>query len=318
MIDVHAHFLTPEYVEAAIAAGHGSPDGMPGWPTWDASAHLALMDRWDITVSVLSISSPGVHFGDDAAARELARQVNNTGAEVRRAHPDRFGHFASLPLPDVDGALAELAHAVDELGCDGVTIETNAGGRYLGDPAFTPLWTELDRRRTPVFVHPTSPPNAGEISLGRPRPMLEFLYDTGRAVSDLVFSGVLRRYPDIPWLFTHGGGVLPLLADRLELFRTAFDGDAERPSVGAQIGELWFDIAGTPFPNQVPAFERAFGTERLVYGSDFCWTPPPAVDAQLASIDAAAQPEGTTWRELTTRNAARLFRRSDGRAAGHG
>nr|WP_239071949.1 amidohydrolase family protein [Amycolatopsis sp. SID8362] len=309
MVDVHAHFLTPEYVEAAIAAGNGSPDGMPGWPTWDAAQHLELMDRWGVEVSLLSISSPGVHFGDDAAARKLARHVNDTGAEVRRAHPDRFGHFASLPLPDVDGALAELAYAVDELGSDGVTIETNAAGRYLGDPAFTPLWTELARRRTPVFVHPTSPPRAEEISLGRPRPMLEFLYDTGRAVSDLVFAGVVARHPDIPWIFTHGGGVLPLLADRLELFRTVFGGGPGGATVPEQIGELWFDIAGTPFPHQVPAFERAFGTGRLLYGSDFCWTPPAAVAAQLASIDAAPQPEGTTWRELTSRNCARLFPR---------
>jgi predicted TIM-barrel fold metal-dependent hydrolase len=307
LVDVHAHFLTPEYVEAASAAGHGSPDGMPGWPAWDASAHLGLMDRWGVAVSLLSISSPGVHFGDDGAAQRLARHVNDAGAEVRRAHPDRFGHFASLPLPDVDGALAELAYAVDELGCDGVTIETNAGGRYLGDPAFAPLWTELERRRTPVFVHPTSPPHAEAIALGRPRPMLEFLFDTGRAVSDLVFSGTLQRYPGIPWIFTHGGGVLPLLAERLELFRTAFAGDAGGPTVPEQVGELWFDIAGTPFPHQVPAFERAFGTDRLLYGSDFCWTPPAAVGAQLASIDAATRPAGTTWRELTTRNCARLF-----------
>ncbi|WP_410597290.1 amidohydrolase family protein [Amycolatopsis sp. lyj-23] len=312
LVDVHAHFLTRDYVDAAIAAGHGSPDGMPGWPTWDVAAHLELMDRWGIAVSLLSISSPGVHFGDDAAARKLARHVNDTGAEVRRAHPDRFGHFASLPLPDVDGALAELAYAVDELGCDGVTIETNAGGRYLGDPSFGPLWTELERRRTPVFVHPTSPPHAEAISLGRPRPMLEFLFDTGRAVSDLVFAGVLQRHPGIRWIFTHGGGVLPLLAERLELFRTLLAADPEGPTVPAQIGELWFDLAGTPFPYQVPAFERAFGTGKLLYGSDYCWTPPAAVEAQLATIDAAPQPEGTTWRELTTLNCTRLFPRIGG------
>ncbi len=312
LVDVHAHFLTPDYVDAAIAAGHGSPDGMPGWPTWDAAAHLELMDRWGIAVSLLSISSPGVHFGDDAAARKLARHVNDTGAEVRRGDPDRFGHFASLPLPDMDGALAELAYAVDELGCDGVTIETNADDRYLGDPAFGPLWTELERRRTPVFVHPTSPPHAEEIALGRPRPMLEFLYDTGRAVSDLIFAGVLQRHPGIRWIFTHGGGVLPLLAERLELFRTLLAADSDGPSVTAQIRELWFDLAGTPFPHQVPAFERAFGTERLLYGSDYCWTPPAAVDAQLATIDAAPPRDGTTWRELTTRNCAQLFPRLAG------
>lgn len=310
LVDVHAHFLTPDYVEAAIAAGHGSPDGMPGWPTWDAEGHLALMDRWGVATSMLSISSPGTHFGDDTAARRLARHVNDTGAEIRSAHPDRFGHFASLPLPDVEGSLAELARALDELGCDGVTVETNTAGVYLGDPRYAPLWTELDRRGAPVFVHPTSPPHAEAIALGRPRPMLEFLFDSTRAVSDLVFTGVLRHYPDIPWIFTHGGGTLPLVAERLELFRSAFGGaEPGVPPVPEQVSRLWFDMAGTPFPHQIPALDRAFGTERLLYGSDFCWTPPPAVDAQLAAIEAAPQPAGTTWRELTTRNCARLFPR---------
>src|SRR5205823_12202954 len=103
--------------------------------------------------------------------------------------PDRFGHFASLPLPDVDGALAELARALDELGSDGVAIETNANGVYLGDARYQPLWAELDRRAAAVFVHPTPPPPPEDISLGRPRPMLEFLFDTARAASDLAFTG---------------------------------------------------------------------------------------------------------------------------------
>ncbi|MEU0791205.1 amidohydrolase family protein [Amycolatopsis sp. NPDC005961] len=188
-----------------------------------------------------------------------------------------------LPVPVIPGvslhcrcpmwtALAEVAHAVDELGGDGVTIETNAGGRYLGDPAFAPLWTELERRRTPVFVHPTSPPHAGAIALGRPRPRLEFLFDTARAGSDLAFTGTLRRYPADP-VDLHprrrraaaGGRTSGAVPHRVGRERGRPDG----PRAGR---DLWFDIAGTSFPHQVPAFERAFGTRRLLYGSDFCWT----------------------------------------------
>jgi predicted TIM-barrel fold metal-dependent hydrolase len=308
LVDVHAHFLTPEYVELARAAGHDHPDGMPGWPTWSASRHLELMDRWGIATSMLSISSPGVHFGDDTAARELSRHVNDAGAEIHRAHPDRFGHFASLPLPDVDGALDELARALDELGAEGVVVETNVGGTYLAEPRYEPLWAEIDRRGTPVFVHPTSPPHAEAIALGRPRPMLEFIFDTTRAVSDLVFNGTLQRHPNIPWIIPHGGGTLPLLAQRMELFRAAFadlaDTDAPIPR---QFARLWFDLAGTPFPHQVPALASAFGTDHILYGSDFCWTPPAAVDEQLTAIDGAPQPPGSTWRALTTHNAHRLF-----------
>ncbi|MFB7601098.1 amidohydrolase family protein [Streptomyces sp. NPDC056160] len=314
LVDVHAHFVTGGYVTAARSAGIEHPDGMPGWPTWSVEHHLDLMERSGIEKSYLSISSPGVHFGDDGAARGLAREVNEFGARVRAEHPRRFGHFASLPLPDVEGALAEAAHALDVLGADGVTVESNHHGVYLGDPRLEPLWEDLDRRGAVVFVHPTSPPHADDLGLGRPRPMLEFLFDTARAAGDLLFRGVLARRPRIRWILTHGGGALPLLADRMELFRTHFgSGPANAPSAVEQLGRLWYDLAGTPFPRQIPASVAAFGTERLLYGSDYCWTPVEAVLAQVATVDSAPGPtDATTWRDLTTRNAHRLFT-ADGR-----
>ncbi|MEU2491224.1 amidohydrolase family protein [Streptomyces sp. NPDC007883] len=308
-IDVHAHFVTDSYVAAARAAGVEHPDGMPGWPAWSAEEHLDMMKRSGIDKSYLSISSPGVHFWDDGEARALAREVNEFGARVRTEDPQRFGLFASLPLPDVEGSLAEAAHALDILGADGVVVETNHHGLYLGDPRFEPLWEELDRRSAVVFVHPTSAPHADELALGRPRPMLEFLFDTARTASDLLLRGVLARRPQIRWILTHGGGVLPLLADRMELFRTRVGGGAvDAPSAVEQLGRLWYDMAGTPFPRQVPALGAAFGTERLLYGSDYCWTPIDAVLAQVTFIDSAVQPSaGLTWRDFTTRNARRLF-----------
>lgn len=273
-----------------------------------ADDHLRLMDGWGVSRSILSISSPGVHFGNDEAACELAGRVNEAGARQATERPDRFGLFAALPLPDVDGALRTLAHALDDLGSEGVTVLTNAGGVYLGDPRYEPLYDELNRRHAVVFVHPTSPPGAARTALGRPRPMLEFLFDSTRTVSDLVLTGTLSRYPDISWVFTHGGGTLPLLVDRMDMFRTAVlaDGGAG-PTIAQQVAGFWFDIAGTPFPHQVPALAAAFGTDRLLYGSDYCFTLPAGVDAQLASIGAAHQPAGSTYRALTTRNAQRLF-----------
>jgi len=315
LIDVHAHFVTEHYTAAARAAGIAHPDGMPSWPTWSTAEHLDLMDRGGIQMSFLSVSSPGTHFGDDRAARSLSREVNEFAARIRDEHPARFGFFASLPMPDIEGSVWEAAHSLDTLGADGIAVETNHGGIYLGDARYEPLWQELDARGAVVFVHPTSPPHADAVSLGRPRPMLEFVFDTTRAASDLVFNGVLTRYPGIQWVFTHGGGALPLLADRMELFRQglrmgADDGDLPSLSVPDQLRTLWFDMAGTPFPNQVPAFARAFGTERLLYGSDYCWTPPALAQAQISAIDAAPRPSADdTWRTLTTRNAERLLKR---------
>lgn len=307
LVDVHAHFVTDAYVAAARAAGHLRPDGMPAWATWSVDEHLGLMAAAGIGTAVLSISSPGTHFGDDAAARELTREVNVFGAALRTAHPGRFGHFASLPLPDVDGALAEAAYALDTLGSDGVTVETNAGGRYLGDPGNEPLWAELDRRAAVVFVHPTSPPGHDAVALGRPRPLLEFVFDTTRAASDLAFTGVLTRHPNIRWILTHCGGALPVVADRMELFHGLFGEGAGAPTVRDQLRLLWYDMAGTPFPRQVPALVELVGDTRLLYGSDYCWTPAPAALAQVASVDAADPEDGDSWRARTTRNARVLL-----------
>lgn len=294
LIDVHAHFLTDGYVSAARAAGIEHPDGMPGWPSWSAEEHRELMARGGIKKSYLSISSPSVHF-----AGHIAREVNDFGAEQKARYPDEFGHFASLPLPDVDAAITEATYALDTLKSDGVAVETNHDGRYLGHPSFEPLWAELDRRSALVFVHPTSPPHADEVALGRPRPMIEFLFDTARAASDLLFNGVLTRYPAIRWVLTHGGGVLPLLADRMQLFTAMLP---EPLNVLGQLGEVWWDMAGTPFPRQIPALDAAFGTGHLVYGSDFCWTPAPLALAQISTIDPS-------WRALTSENAERLLAR---------
>jgi len=318
LVDVHAHFVTDDYMAAAIAAGYRQPDGM-SWPAWDAGQNLRLMDQWGVGTAVLSVSSPGTHFGDDASGRALSRQVNEFGAALTGKYPDRFGHFASLPLPDVTGCLDELRYALDELGSDGVIVLTNAHGAYPGDDSFEPVWAELSRRQAVVFVHPTSPPCAEALCLGRPAPMMEYIFDTARTVGDLLFRGVFTRHPGIEWIFTHGGGALPLLADRMELFRTVFaagSGSGDAISVQPQLRRLWFDMAGTPFPHQVPALVDAFGSDRVLYGSDSCWTPAAGVTAQVASIDAASPggpgdtSGGADWRALTARNAARLLHRS--------
>lgn len=320
LIDVHAHFITGSYAAQARAAGHERPDGMPAWPAWSAAAHLELMGRCGIDTALLSVSSPGVHFGDDAAARRLAREVNEDGAGLVREHPGRFGLFASLPLPDVDGALAEIAHAFDVLGADGVVVETNAHGVYLGDARLEPVFAELDRRGAVVFLHPTSPACWELTALGRPRPMVEFIFDTARTVTDLLFAGTLARHPRLRVIVPHCGGALPVLADRVNGFLRLFpsggngggngSGDAgdDAPDAVAQLRRLHYDMAGPAFPRQIPALLRLVEPDRLLYGSDYCFTPAPAVAAHVAAVDDAPSPvPGATWRSLTTANARGLL-----------
>jgi predicted TIM-barrel fold metal-dependent hydrolase len=308
LIDVHSHFVTENYAAAAKAAGHVHPDGMPGWPAWSVDAQLAMMDRHHIQRAIMSMSSPGVHFGDDRAARDLAREVNDFGAKLVVEHPDRFGLFASLPLPDVEGAVAEAVYALDELGVDGVTVETNAHGRYLGDPSFAPLLEELDDRSAVIFVHPTSPACTPQLLPEQPRPMVEFLFESTRNIADVFLGGTIERYPNLKIIVPHSGGVLALVADRLEAFRgLILGGSADRPSVRELLGRLWYDMAGTPFPLALPTLSAVVGTDHLLYGSDYPWTPDIGIDAQVRSVDTAAAPEGyRSWRELTTANAGRL------------
>ncbi|MFD7709563.1 amidohydrolase family protein [Streptomyces sp. NPDC059785] len=310
LVDVHAHFVTDSYVRRARAAGHELPDGMPGWPSWSAREHLDLMDRSGIGTAMLSVSSPGVHFGDPAAARALAREVNEDGAAIVRDHPGRFGLFASLPVPDVDGALAEIEYAFDTLGADGVVLETNTDGVYLGDQRLEPVFAELDRRGAVVFLHPTSPVCWERSALGRPRPMVEFIFDTARSVTDLLFAKTLERCPNLEVIVPHCGGALPVLADRVNGFMKLFMPAGQAPDAVAQLRRLHYDLAGPAFPRQVPALLNLVEPERLLYGSDYCWTPAAAAEAHAASLDTAPAPAGgTTWRELTTANAHKLLPR---------
>ncbi len=197
LVDFHAHFLTERFVREAQSAGVVHPDGMPGWPNWSIAEHEQLMADTGVRRAVLSISSPGVYFGDQDASVALSRHVNEHAAAICHEKPAKFGFFASLPLPSVEAATDEAAYAIDTLGATGVALLTNTAGRYLGDPALDPLWELLDRRQTLVFIHPTSPPNAAAIKLDLPRPMLEFMFETTRTVTDLMFAGVIDRYPGV-------------------------------------------------------------------------------------------------------------------------
>ena len=303
-IDVHTHFLPESYRAAASAAGHAQPDGMPALPEWSAAEHVAVMDRQGIATAMLSISSPGVHYGDDAAARDLARAVNEEGHRAVVDHPGRFGQFASLPIPDVDGAIAEIAHCYDRLDVDGVALLTNVGGTYLGDAALGPVFAELNRRHARVFIHPTSPPCFERLSFGRPRPMLEFLLDTTRAVVDLVLGGTIARHPDIEFIVPHCGATLPMIADRVAAFALILGGDASGDVLG-DLARLHYDLAGFPVPRQLDAILTITTVEHLHYGSDYPFTPEFVVERAAALLDDG----GPTAEQLTANSAALLPRR---------
>lgn len=244
-----------------------------GWlmPQWDPRAAIAMMDEAGIETGVLSISAPGVHFGDDAAARELARELNDYQAELVKEQPDRFGHFAVLPLPDFDGAVAEAVRALDELHADGVVLLSNARGRYLGDPAYEPLWTELAARSAVVFVHPTAPPM--KQLPGMPSALVDFPFDTTRTAVDLVAHGVFDRHPDLRVILSHAGGFLPYAASRFSA-AAMFNPGTTPESIQAGLRKFYFDTALSATPTSLPSLLAFAEPGHILYGSDFPYAHP--------------------------------------------
>lgn len=293
-IDVHAHYLPEAYRDALRQHGHGQPDGFPYVPEWSATDHIAFMDRAGIERSVLSVSSPGVRFGDV----DLARAVNEAGRGAVVDHPGRFGLLASLPLPDLDAAIAEISYCCDELDVDGFVLLTNIEGTYVSDPTFAPVWHELGRRRARVLLHPTSPACWPSTSFERPRPMIEFLFDTTRTVVDLVLGGVLAAHPDVELIVPHGGAVLPLVADRVDAFATLLAPDVD---VLGDLARLHYDLAGHAVPRSLEVLSTLVAASHLHYGSDWPFTPEPIVAAAAARIDDLGLPLHD--------NTERLFRR---------
>jgi predicted TIM-barrel fold metal-dependent hydrolase len=283
-IDVHAHYMPRAYCAALERAGLRYLDGnVVEPPGWSASEHLAFADEVGITMSMLSISSPGLLVtGDSRDAIELARRVNDEGAEVVREHPGRFGLFASLPLPDVDAALSEVARAYDELQVDGVSMLTNYAGLYLGDGRLDPLLDELSRRSAVVAIHPTSPAGWEVVSFGRSRGTVEFMFDTARAVFNLVLSEALERYPGITLIVPHVGGVIPLLADRAD--RSRLFGEASQVDVFATLGRQFYDLAGGPQPRHLQALLSLVSPSQLVYGSDYPFSMASLVSSGIEDL----------------------------------
>ena len=312
-IDVHAHFLPDFYRQALIEAGQVHPDGMPAIPDWSERVAFDAMDKLGIQTAMLSISSPGVYFGDATAASELTGRVNEEGARLRDAHPDRFGWFASTSLPDVASALKQAVYALDTLSADGIVLETNHDGRYLGDPALDPLYEVLNERQAVLFLHPTSPKcvGCGLLTLGHPDPLLEFMFDTTRSVMQMMLSGVTVRYPDIKIIVPHAGAALPVLASRIDLLMPFFDAESavKSPQVRKEMRKLYYDLAGAPLPELLPALLSIADPDHILYGSDWPFTQLESCSKLAAQLDSSTVLDGKQHRLFMLENALRLFPR---------
>ena len=311
LIDVHHHVLPPPYTSELAAAGIEALPGY-GFPDWSPSRSLEVMDENGIELAVLSVSAPGLSFGEAAQTRRLARECNEYLAELVSVEA-RFGAFGCLPLPDVEDSIAEAELVLEQLGFHGVVIYTNSGGIYPGDPRLAPLMSYLSDRRAIVFVHPVQPCGQVEAPLLIRPSILEFVFETTRAATSLIAGRCLSRYPDIRWILTHGGGTLPYLAERLgHLRRDKAVEHNDSLDVEADLHSFYFDVASCSQSHALRCLADVAGEDRVLFGSDFPFeTGDSAADA-VARLRAI--PEVATGRlaGLWRANAADLFDTVDG------
>jgi predicted TIM-barrel fold metal-dependent hydrolase len=290
-IDLHVHLIPDAYRRLLGAAGRDRPP-VPGWGLDEL---LARMERFEIDGAAVSTGVPGAYIGDQSQANELARAANESIAELVRSEPDRLAGMALLPLPDTGAALDELDYALDELGLDGVMLLSNTAGIYLGDPRWEPLYEELDRRGTYVFVHPAAPPYA--LPLGREHPLYlyEFPFDTTRALAQLIYSGSLERHPAIRLQFAHLGGTAPFLALRLASLAQFEPERGQAAPAGAleYLRRQYYDTALSADASAIATTREVTSIDHIVFGTDWPYANAPAVgndpEPGLALLDGEAR-----------------------------
>jgi predicted TIM-barrel fold metal-dependent hydrolase len=276
-IDVHHHVVPQIYKDALIALGDAcpAPGYQPPIANWTVERSLDRMDEAGIATAILSVTTPGIHFGEDAAAQKLARQCNDAGAKIVLERPRRFGLFAALPLPDIDASLKEIAYALDQLKADGIGLYTNyeaSGVKFLGDPTFAPILAELERRHALVFVHPTSCICCSNLQPDVADAIIEYGTDTTRTIASLVFGGAAARYPNIRYIFCHAGGTMPCLIQRF----IDFGGRDKRAMAAAmpngvlhELTRFYYDLAQTAHPGPVAALRQIIPNSQILFGTDY-------------------------------------------------
>src|SRR6266404_1869426 len=276
IIDVHSHIITNLGSQAPTAK----------LPAWSIEQSLSVMDANGIAASVLSLPDSADHAtGPDAC--QLARRINEQLADIVSKHPTRFGAMATLPgLAATDSLLEEMAYALDMLKLDGVATSTSVDDIYLGDTRYNPWFEEMNRRCVTLFVHPVPAKASRSVDLGIDVSILEFMFDTTRMLTNMIFSGAKNRFSKIKIISTHGGGTIPYLMTRIETLAKVFGlGKGRAPLSPGDIREglasFYYDLTAATSPAQLFALQQMVPTSHLLMGFDnpFMpgWTFPPAI-----------------------------------------
>jgi 6-methylsalicylate decarboxylase len=304
-IDVHQHVLPPFWVEGLKAR-----KSVHRPPAWTPEAAIAYMDSRQIAKGILSLTAPGLANWAADERRDMARQVNAYTASLATQWPGRFGNFATLPLPDLEGALLEIAHALDTLGADGVVLLSNYEGRYLGDTCFDPVWAELDRREATVLIHPTR--LAMPELEGIPGPFVDFPFDTTRTAVDMVMKGVFQRHGKVRVILSHAGGFLPYAAQRFASCAATMPGQSDEQALMGEFRRFYFDTALSTSPYVLPSLTAFADPSHIVFGSDYPYGPGRADEKYTAMLDASTLLSPAEHVAIARENAEALFGNTQG------
>jgi len=295
-IDVHHHCRT------AIQGGAGRGPGAD----WSPQKSIEQMDKFGIATSIISATVPAEPFYDGTEkSRTIARGVNDFIAKMMADHPRRFGLFAAIPMPDIDGTLREIEYAFDTLHADGIGIFSSVRDKYPGDPVFAPIWRELNRRKAIVFIHPTFPACCGNLVPGVGAQMVEFDFDTTRAVVSLLVNGVLSSFPDLRIIVNHSGATIPTLAGRIKDRMPA--GSEARVPKGPmfELQKLYYEVAHATYPYPMAALRSFAPSSQILFGTDYPLEPIETTHVELGKLRLPADLQ----RAIDRTNAERLIPR---------
>ena len=300
-IDVHHHITPPTWLEAVKKAKLDNPP----MANWSPEKSLEDMDKGGVATAMTSPTTPQLGFLPAADAARIARESNEYARKVANDHPGRFGVFAMLPMPYVDESLKEIAYAFDVLKVDGIGMMTDYGDKWLGYSEFQPVFDELNRRKAVVYTHPTGANCCVNLVRGVPDVAVEYGADTTRTIVNLIFSGASQRYADINFIFSHGGGVLTAVAERLQIQMVStppYAGKITRAQVDHELNRFFYDTAQVSNAVTIQALAKLVPPSQIVFGSDF----PYRTSAEHVT-GLAKRFNGSILRGIERDNAARIL-----------
>jgi 6-methylsalicylate decarboxylase len=308
-IDTHHHML-PEFFFEATNEKANPVGGLKPQP-WSPGSSLAFMDEAEIDIAVASISTPGIQLPDRLASRELARKCNDFAAMLVAKYPRRFGALGSIPMPNVDDAIEEVAYALDVLKLDGLVLFTNSQGIYLGDKRMKPLFKELQRRKATVFIHPNASPDPVAHELGLTDNLIDFPGDTTRAIAQLHYGGTFAETPDIKYVFSHAGGTAPYLAGRFAIVdELKILGDSSVIGTAAEsFRRLYWDTALAWSDPVLNTLRHIAGMDKVVFGTDFPYARNALAVKGLLKIKTNPDLSAEEKTQVFGSNALQLFPR---------